>query len=692
MAKKIDIKDILDNFQLAHDFYEPEYQRGDEDGEFTLGNQWPEEAKKARKNRPMLTENRTLSFVNQVVNSVRQARPSIVVKPVDDNGDVKKAEIIKGLIHNIESISSADVAYETAAFNSVSRNLGWVRVITDYADYNSFDQDIKIERIINPRSVLLDPNHQNLDGSDAEYGFVYDDMPKDVFRRKYPDALCEGFETTGWVGDKTVRVADYYYKDYETKTLVEYEMVIAGAAMTSTGYKDGLPEGVRIIQEREVKICTVKYAKITGAEILEEGEFAGVYIPLVPIVGLEAYMNGKRSFWSLIHPAKDSQRMLNYWRSASTEIMALQPKTPYLGAVGQFDTRKKQWEAANTENFPYLEYDMVVDPTTGVPAPAPQRQQPPTGSPAMMQEAMNAIDAIKGTLGIFDASLGAISPDTSGKAIINRQMQGDNATFHFIDNLATAIQHVGRIIVGIIPTIYSTKRVLRIIGEDGQEKMVPINQPVQEVDGGYVASEAGGMFLNFDGKYDVTVDVGPSYASRRQETADKIMELLRIRPEFAEVAGDIFVKNLDFQDAETIAKRIQSMMDPKLLGEDIEAQRMAAMNEAMAALQEKLAMTEQALMAKQQNEEFKNSLEAKKVENDTRKLMIDAAEAEARIAKMAAETRGVNAADMQGLMAIIQDLSERVADTSGALDVLLASEEGAGEATGMPEMPEPIKE
>jgi hypothetical protein len=570
------------------------------------------------------------------------------------------------------------VVYDTASFNSVSRNLGWIRIKTEYADYNTFDQDIKIERILNPRSVLLDPNHQRLDGSDAEYGFIFEDMDKDEFKKSYPDAAVEGFENKNWCSDKTIRVADYYYKDYTEKTLVEYQILIGGIPVTYQGYKEELPEGVTIIRERKVELCEIKYAKVTGGEILEEGEFPGTYIPIVPVVGLEAYMDGKRSFYSLIHQAKDSQRMLNYWRSASTEIMALQPKAPFVGAVGQFDTYKKQWESANTENFPFLEYDIVVDPTTGAPAPMPQRQQPPMGSPQMMQEAMSAIDAIKGTLGMYDASLGAVTPDTSGKAIIRRQMQGDNATFHFVDNLAVAIRQVGRILVDIIPVVYSTKRILRIIGEDGKEELIPINQPVRKTDNGYTPDEQGDLFLRFDGKYDVTVDVGPSYATRRQETADKIIELLRIRPEFAEVAGDIFVKNLDFQEAETISKRIQSMMDPKLLGDDIEAQRMAAMNEAMQALQEKLAMTEQALLAKQQNEEFKNNLEAKKVENDTKKLMIEAAEAEARIAKMSAETRGAGLDAAQQMMAIIQDLSARLDDTTGALDMLLAKEEAAG--------------
>lgn len=690
MGVKLELQDILQKFKNCEEFYSEDFKRGEEDIDFTIGEnnaQWPEYARKARNKRPMLQENRLLPFVNQVINQIRQARPTVIVKPVDDKADVKTAEILRGLIKNIEMTSNADVVYDTAARNSVMGSVGWIRVGTDYAGYDTFDQEITIERIQSIRGAMLDPSHQKLDGSDAEYGFVYDEISRKDFEKQYPQAKCEDIASE-WLSDDKVRIADFYYKHYEKKTLVEYEIDGLTGTVKGVAMKDDVPFGAREIKTRETKVCTVKYAKISGGDILEEGSFPSSYIPIVPVYGLEVFLKGKRSFFSLIHQAKDPQRMLNFWKSASTEVLALQPKAPWLGAVGQFETYKKQWETANTENFPFLEYDMVVDPTTGTPAPPPQRQQPPVASSGMMQEASMSVEAIKGSLGMYDASLGGLQEmnDVSGKALIRQQMQGDNATFHFVDNLSIAIRHVGRILVDMIPRVYTTARIIRILGEDGAERMVPINQPVVMEGKEYRKADStkSDLFIDFEGKYDVNVEVGQSYATRRQEAANAVMELMRIHPAFGDIAADVLVQNLDIPNAEELAKRIRATMAPELLGEDAEAARLQQVTAAMAELQKKLELTEQALLAKRDNEEFKNNLEMRKIENDTLDLQIKAAKTEAEIAKMQAETSGVNVETMQALIAEIADLRAKTDDATSALDLLLSDEE---EATGVPETP-----
>lgn len=682
MAKfKFDLEEILERAKECETYWRDTYKRGEEDVSFVMGDQWPKQIKSRREkqNRPCLTENRLLPFVNQVINQIRQSRPSIIPKPVDDKADINTAEVLRGVIRNIETVSDADSVYDTAARNSVMSGVGWIRVRTDYADYDTFEQEAFLERIQRPSAVLLDPNHTRQDGSDAKYAFIYDDLDDGLFEERYPKANKDGIQESGWKDSDTIRVAEYFEKVYEEKELVEYQLDTIHGPVRGTAMKDDLPLGATPIKTRKTQVCKIRYCKLTANEILEEGEFPGIYIPIVPVYGFEVFNNNKREFYSLIHPAKDPQRRLNYTLSASTESFALQPKAPYIGAKGQFASYGKQWADANAENFPFLEYDPVND-DMGNPLPPPIRQMPPAPNPVLMQEAAASAEAIKSTLGMFDASLGNQTNDISGKAIISRQMQGDNATYHFVDNLAVAIRHVGRILVSIIPIIYTGQRIIRILGEDGTQSLVPLNRPVLKQGNEYKPADPSvGQTIRFDaGKYDVVVEVGASYATKRQEAANAIIEIARVNPEILNVAGDILMKSLDVPFNEDIAKRIRATMNPALLGDDVEAQRLQQMTDALNQLQQKLQLTEEALLAKKQNEEFKNSLEAKKVENDTKKLMIEAAKAEAEIEKIRAETGQMPQEALGMLSSAISQLKAQTDDVSSALHVLLSAKEGEG--------------
>jgi hypothetical protein len=672
------IKLAMNRYDDSSSYWSDNFDEGKEDIDFTYGEQWPDDVKKSRKGRPCLTENRLLAFVHQISNQIRQSSPSIIPKPVDSKADIDTAEVLGGLIRNIQNISDADTIYDTASKNAIISGFGWVRIVTDYAGYDTFDQEIRLERVINPFSVLIDPNTTRLDGSDMQYAFVHDEMNKEDFGETYPDADITPLDGTDhWSTDKTVKVTEYFYKDYETKTLVR----------TSDGvfYKGEVDDDF-VIEERDVDICTIKYAKMTKDTILEEGKFPGEYIPIVPVYGEEVFKDGKRQFHSMVRQAKDPQRMFNYWISASTEIIALQPKAPWIAAKGTFKSKAKQWAGANVENPAFLEYDLVHD-KNGMPTQPPQRQMPPQGSQAMMQEQMRAADGIKATLGIYDASLGNQSPDISGKAIIARQVQGDNSNFHFIDNLSTAMKQVGRILVGLIPLIYTGERIIRILGEDDIEKMIPVNQGVVKTDDGYAPAKGQPVEKMFDlqaGKYDVIVEVGASYATKRQESANAILEIARVNPQILEVAGDLLMKSLDVPNAQEIAKRIRSIMDPALLGDDLEAQRMQKMTEALQQLQQKISETELALQAKQDDTKFKNNIELGKLENDRKKIEIEALKTMAEIQKMESETKENNADAMSSIIDTLSNLQADMEDVSGAVDVFLTREE---QVSGEPQSP-----
>ena len=482
------LKDAKEAFKAASEAEAEQRRISLEDLRFVkLEEQWPDAIKRQREleGRPCLTLNRLKVFTKQVVNDSRQNKPAIRCLPVGDGADKETAEIYSDLIRNIETTSSADVAYDTAVDFSVTGGLGYIVVRTDYTSDDSFDQDIQIERVANPFSIYGDPHSTGADSADWNTAFICDMMKEAEFKRRWPKADMSDFDGNFeskdllWFQGNSIQVAEYWKRD---EVPVDLLRLTDGSVMMATEYlklKEILDaRGVTVKDTRTTKTHKVTQYIINGSEVLETNPWAGKYIPIIPVYGDEVNIEGKRYFYGLIHSAKDSQRQYNFWRTATTELVALAPKTPFIGAAGQFDTDAEKWANANNASYSHLQYDVVQ----GVTMP-PQRQQfagPPAGA---LQEALNASDDMKNIIGMHDASLGARSNETSGRAIMARQREGDVATFHYIDNLSRAIRHTGRILVDLIPKVYSVERIIRCIKEDGSSYPVPVNQKVvpQEV-------------------------------------------------------------------------------------------------------------------------------------------------------------------------------------------------------------------
>jgi hypothetical protein len=557
-----------------------------------LGEQWPQDIqeRRDREHRPCLTINRMPSFIRQVVNDARQNRPQIKAKPVDDVADPVTAQVMSGLIKNIEYTSNADVAYDTAVDFAVTMGFGYWRVSIDYACDDSFDKDLRIERIANPFSVYGDPHSTAADSSDWNVAFVTDLLSKDEFKAKYKGADPVDWEDLGydrlqqpWAEGENVLIAEWWRREEVQKELL---LLSNGLVMYAEEYalqKDLFDTlGVTVQQTRPTRGYDVTQRIMSGAEVLEANDWAGRFIPLVPVYGEEVNVEGKRYFRSLIRDAKDSQRMFNYWRTTATELVALAPKAPFIGRKGAFDSDPR-WETANTESHPFLEYD----------GPEPPQRQPFAGMPAgALQEALNASDDMKSIMGLYDASLGARSNETSGVAIQNRDRQGDVSTFHFIDNLNRAIRHTGRILLDLIPKVYTGERMIRVLGDEGQSQNVPLNQPVvrtpppaqgsqqplgaiqpappppmgapplqpgQPVPGG-PPSALVHVFDLTAGKYDLVVEAGPSFTTQREEFVEAITEIIRSFPQAAPVLGPALVKAMDFPNAQEISQQLQAML------------------------------------------------------------------------------------------------------------------------------------
>ena len=629
-----------------------------------LGEQWDEKVLESRKNeeRPCWTFNRMPAFIRQVTNDARQNKPQIKCFAVDDTADDDTAEILNGLVRAIQVQSNADAAYDTAIDFAASMGVGYFRINVDYAAYDSFDMDITIDRMINPLAVYGDPYSTAVDSSDWNTAFVTEVLTEKQFKAMFPKAEKVDWESMGnmderdrlWFDDKSIRIAEFWKRDeIDTQFLMlsDKQIVEQSVYMNNKDMFD--IEGISVVSERPGKAYEVTQYKMNGQEVLEENKWAGRYIPIVPVYGEEVIVEGQRRFFSLTHFAKDAQRAYNAWRTYTTEVVALAPKAPFIGVEGAFDVDSERWATANTQNHPYLEVseDSVVKTGT-----FPQRQ-PFAGIPAgALQEAMSASDDMKSVIGIHDASLGQRSNETSGKAIIARQREGDTSTFHFADNLNRAIQHAGKIIVDLIPKVYTRPRMARILGMDGTAKRVPLNQKVikkQDEDGEVqylpaynLKQEPDGVVPRiFDlttGKYDVVVDSGPSYNTRRQEAADQMIELLRGFPQAAPLIGDLLAKNLDWPEADEIKKRLQHLLPPELKGKgDPKVAEAMRVIETLKAELQASQDDKQERMAKVQTDMEKVKIDAFKAQTDRMKANADIAD------KLSAEDAPDNSVDIE---------------------------------------------
>ena len=586
--------------------------------------------------RPCLTVNKLPQHVRQVTNDQRQNRPSGKVIPADDHADVEVAEIFNGMVRHIEYISDADVAYDTACENQVSYGEGYIRILTEYCDENTFDQDIKIGRVRNSFSVYMDPTIQDPTGADAKWCFVTEDITKEEYARMYPDsAPITTLQTLGvgdqnlsqWLMEDTVRIADYYYVDYDRATLNLYpgNVTAFDGTLEDKQLKAIYGKPKRTRESDRVKI---KYCKINGYEILEERDWAGKYIPVVRIVGNEFEVDGRLYVSGLVRNAKDAQRMYNYWVSQEAEMLALAPKAPFIGYGGQFEGYENQWKTANTTNWPYLEVNPDVTDGQGAVLPLPQRAQPPMASSGLLQAKAGAAEDIKASTGQYNASLGMSSNERSGKAILARQREGDVGTYHYGDNLARGVRHIVRQLVDLIPKIYDTQRVARIIGLDGETSMVKIDpmqqEPVKKIMQDDIVIDK--IYNPNVGKYDVVVATGPGYATKRQEALEAMAQLLQGNPSLWAVAGDLFVKNMDWPGAQEMAKRFAKTIDPKLMEDgdkspelQMAEQQMQAMGQEMEQMHQMIQNVGKSIeVQEQQRKDFE--AEVKMYEAETKRI------------------------------------------------------------------------
>jgi hypothetical protein len=511
--------------------------------------QWPEIIRTEREaeGRPCLVINKLPVFIDQVVGDQRMNRPSIKVIPVDDKSDPKVARILSGWIKHVQQLSTADVAIDHGFEHAVACGYGAMRVITKYVSDDSFDQEAYIEQVDNALAIYWG-KHSKYDCSDAPYCFIVSDMDREEFKEKYdvepiPFNTADSQYVEGWVTSDTVRVVEYFVKEKEEKTLYQLE---DGRTVWE------LAKGDTYTKKRKVYGSKVMWYLLSGNKILDSKDWPGKkYIPIVPIWGKELNVGGKRIVRGLIRNAKDPQRMYNYWQSCDTEVVALQPRVPYMITPDQLAGHEAMWNNCQKKNYPYL----LSNPDPKAPG-WPQRQTPPQASSAMVEKIAMSDQEMRDVVGLQKASLGMQSNERSGVAIRERKREGDVGTFSFMDNLARSVEYLGRILVDIAPVILDTARVVRLGLDDGEFDFDAVN--VQDIDSGKIMNDLS------IGTYDVVVTVGPSFSTQRTEAQQSMQQFLQYYPAAAPLIGDLYAKAMDWPGADEVSHRLEYLLPPEV--------------------------------------------------------------------------------------------------------------------------------
>lgn len=607
-------------WKLAREAWADQYARERDDIAFQIPeNQWTEKAREQRKGRPMLSVSLTRQPMQLVQNQASAAQLGVDIHPVTEDATDDLAETKQGIYRRIERDSSAKQARLWALDRAKQCGRGWYRVNTQWDEDgdDEWDQEIVIERILYQDSVYIDPSAQKPDFSDAEWAFVSSWVPRERFRREFPkakisEATDHAFRDMAgsepdWVkvdnGKEAILVVEYFYKVHDYKTI------------------EG-PDG----RKRTKDTVSVKWCKIAGCEDepLEETDWPGRYIPLIPVIGIELQpMDGQRRWEGMVRPAMDAQRIYNHAISSVVEDISRLSKAPYIGAHGQFEGFEDQWENINTTNQPYAEYNAKVD---GIPNPLPP-PSPMQIDGSKMQLSLQLVqmgkELIQSATAIYDPSLGVGERGESGRKVLALQQQADAGTSNYTQNLAEiSMRYEAMVILDLMPKIYDRPgRITRVLGGEEETRSVMLNQPFQSdprtgqpvpVE---VKDEMGqpipaellrqGAQLPPDaklydlsrGKYSLTVTVGKSHQTRLQEGAEEVGKILEAAPELMPIIGPTYFRFRDFPGAKEIAdllKQLREKTHPGL-GDTKDKQSPEQLQAQLAAAQQQMQEMQQVI-------------------------------------------------------------------------------------------------
>lgn len=652
------------------------------------GWQWPDEIKRARGRKPCLTMNITRQHNLQISNNTKQKRAAVKIIPTGGPATIESAEVFKGIIRCIEHKSRAQDIYGKAADFQVDGGLGWWRVITDYCDDDTMDQEILLFPVNDPLSVVLDPDAQEKDKRDAKYGFVFDQVPRKDFASAYKRFADQLGDDVGLLGGalfssmtKTdhLWICEYFRKVSKKDQLFSFIDETSGMRKNVRGSK--LPEEVKnavkehpLTQVRDIWPEEVEWKLIVGNRIIDSTVWPGKFIPLIPVLGEEALVDGLYDLKGHTRNMKDAQRMYNYNASAQVEFVALQGKTPWVAAAEAIQGYEAMWQSANLIDHAVLIYHGMDEDFPEKQIPPPTRTEPPTAAPAYEMGMQTAFNQMMMTSGQWQNQMGMMGNERTGAAIEKRVDQGDLATFHFDDNFQSALRFTGDIFLDLVPKVMNKRKVMTILAEDGTDFELELDPAAKQAYLQQVNHKGEVIKRIFNpslGSYGIAAEVGKSYASKQKETADQLTLILTQAPEAWALIGDLLMKSFDFEEAQEAARRMKRMVPKQALGEgpsqaeQILTQQVSALQIALAKSLEDGAKKEIKLVGKTQD----NKVNVYKAETDRFKALFDAMQTEPG-----------------GLQAVIQQLVSDALQTHLS-PIMSENVTGAGSPSAGPEQP-----
>jgi len=666
-----EMKERLDNCWADWDRI---YRKGLECCDMIAGNIFRPDVKAARiaEGRPVIEVNQLTQYTERVLGDMRQNLPAIKFRATTPNvagkaigektlAEYEMTEIYSSIVKGIEQRSNATLWYDRASVQMVHGGVGWLRVYPCYKDDKSFDLDLKISGVTDFTNAILDMTGLEPDFSDARFGWVFEQIPRKEFEARWPDASPASISSREYAGrlwytTEMVTVAEYMERVAVPMTIYRLN---DGTIAEVDDADDAKPDKAMVIQERKTHRYKVVWRKVTESDILEGGiegiEMPFSEIPLICMVGRESLSKDGRNFESLIVHAMDAQREAAYWRTMMTEQVALQPKTKWTASAAQVESRRDDWERANTAPIDVLIYD--VDPLN--PTGRPTREQPTQIAAAEMQQYISSVQDMKACIGLYDSAIGNLSGEVSGKAILARERQTDIGTYVYVHHRNESVKRLGRLVLEGIKAIYTDTQKIRLFLPDETTDFVEINRPVPVEDEGGKRIEIENDITT--GDYDVYVDAGPAYNTLRIEAVNSLMEMAQTNPQIMQIAGDIMAINMDWPGARQFSERLKRWVATTMPGvlSPIEMNEITAQAQGVEPPPPTPEMQLQAQITA--DEAAKEQAKAARAAAEAEKAAQNAAQAEAEV------VAGQASADLQNQVRqmVAQAIAEYIKETKG---------------------------
>ena len=537
-----DLKELRQQFDADVDEWAEARKERAKDIRYLAGDPWEPGDKDAREKagRPYLAFDELNQYVNQVVNDLRANPRAIAFAPGDDESGASEdgAQLYSDKTREIEYRSNAKMAYTLAAENAIQGGYGYVRVTSKYAPKSVRNQELWIEPVPDPDSIIVDPFHLRPDGSDIQRAFVLEHRRLDEFKQQFPEATTTDFEAyqnqadySTWVQPDRILLAESWKVLTKQRRLL---IVQPPAVQPPPGMMDmrpmaqpqpielwadewgdsGLPEGVKVLDERMADDPSVVMQLVNGVEVLEETPWPGKYIPIIPCYGRMLYVpdgaRTKRLLMSMIRLARDPYMAYCFYRTCEIENVGMTTKNPYWAYEGQLSPAQlTEIQKSLHEPVAVLFAKAFTQATGSQLLPLPQHNVNTPQIQALSVGAEETRRAIQSAIASnFLPTQAQRQNEKSGKALERMDQSSQKGTFHFVDHYEGMIRQCGVVIEDVFDKIYDAKRRIGTRKADDTTAPVWINDPGNK--------EA----INVKGRYSVTVSSGPDFDSTRDAASD----------------------------------------------------------------------------------------------------------------------------------------------------------------------------